>query len=92
MPAAASDASPAEDAGAEVINLHCRARVGPGGRISLSSPHLKQGQEVVIEINLPATGRSGLEIIESLGGGRRVFKSAEEVDAYLAEERASWDR
>jgi hypothetical protein len=36
-------------------------------------------------------GRSVLDIIES-APGQRLFKTAEEVDAYLEEERNSWDR
>lgn len=37
------------------------------------------------------TRRSALDVLESLAG-ERVFKNADEVDEYLREERASWDR
>ncbi len=35
--------------------------------------------------------RSALDVLESLAG-ERVFNSTDEVDEYLREERASWDR
>ncbi len=35
--------------------------------------------------------RSALDVLESLAG-ERVFKDADEVNDYLREERASWDR
>ena len=38
-----------------------------------------------------AKGRSIMEILNS-GPERRLFQTAEEVKAYLAQEKASWDR
>ena len=37
------------------------------------------------------SGRTAFEIISN-GPGQRLFKSAEEVDDYIKEERASWDQ
>ena len=38
-----------------------------------------------------AKGRSIMEILNS-GPERRLFQTAEDVNAYLAQEKASWDR
>ena len=38
-----------------------------------------------------SSGHSAFEIISN-GPGQRLFKSAKEVDDYIKEERASWDR
>ena len=88
------EAKPAEpDAGeVEIAAVHYRARVGADGRITLPTPHLSPGQDVVVEVRASRSGgRSGLAILESLGD-RRLFKSAAEIDAFLERERASWDR
>ena len=73
--------------------LQQRATVLPGGRVEIASPELEAGQSVDVVIS-PAprpSVRSAWQII-SEGPGQRLFKTAQEVDDYLAEERASWDR
>lgn len=64
----------------------------PGGRIEISSPDLKPGRKVTIWI-MPeveqAERRSPTEILADYPGGQ-LFKTAEEVEAYLREERDSW--
>ncbi len=76
--------------------VHLKAEVLPGGRIEVADAELPVGQTVEIVVrhesepeSKPA-GRSIMEILNS-GPERRLFQSAEEVDAYLAEEKASWD-
>ena len=73
--------------------LHIRKTVQPGGKIEIVSPELEAGQTVDVVV-LHESGRKGRSIMEILNSGpeRRLFQTAEEVKAYLAEEKASWDR
>ena len=73
--------------------LHIRTTVQPGGKVEFASPELDAGQTVhVVVLHEPnAKGRSIMEILNS-GPERRLFRTAEEVKAYLAEEKASWGR
>ena len=73
--------------------LHIRTTVLPGGKIEIVDEELPVGESVdVVVSQSPASSRR--PIMEVLNGGpeRRLFQTAEEVRAYLAEERASWDR
>lgn len=47
--------------------------------------------DVVVLHESIVKGRSIMEILNS-GPEHRLFQTAEEVKAYLAEEKASWDR
>ncbi len=61
--------------------------------MEIACPELEAGQAVDVVIS-PApepSPRSAWQII-SEGPGQRLFKSAKEVDDYLAEEKASWER
>ena len=73
--------------------LHVRTTVQPGGKVEFASPELDAGQtvDVVVLHESNAKGRPVMEILNS-GPERRLFQTAEEVKAYLAEEKASWDR
>ncbi len=73
--------------------LHIRTTVLPGGKVEVASPELEAGQtvDVVVLHESGVKGRSIMEILNS-GPERRLFQTAEEVRAYLAEEKASWDR
>lgn len=79
-----------------VRELHIKAKVRPGGKIEIESAELTAGEDVDVTIS-PATKtsapkkRSAWEII-SQAPGHLLFKSAKEVDDYIREERASWDR
>ena len=73
--------------------LHKKATVQPGGKIEIVDRDLQAGEQVDVVIS-PAqepSPRSAWQII-SEGPGKRFFKSAQEVDEYLAEERASRER
>ena len=73
--------------------LHIRTTVQPGGKVEIVNQELQEGESVDVIISpapTPST-RSAWQII-SEGPEKRLFKTAEEVKAYLAEERASWDR
>ena len=79
-----------------VRELHLRATVLPGGKIEIESPELTAGEDVSVTIAPvqepnPSGKRSILEILAD-APGHRLFKTAEEVKAYLDEEKASWDR
>lgn len=71
-----------------------RAVVQPGGRIEVSTPELPVGQNVEVTIRpLDEPHRRGsARTILARSPGHRLFKSAEEVDAYIRAERDSWDR
>ena len=73
--------------------LHLRTPVQPGGKVEIVSPELEAGQtvDVVVLHESSVKGRPIMEILNS-GPERRLFQTAEEVKAYLAQEKASWDR
>ena len=73
--------------------LLIRTTVLPGGRVEFVNPELEAGQTVDVVV-LHDSREKGRSIMEILNGGpeRRLFQTAEEVRAYLAEEKASWDR
>ena len=74
--------------------LHKDAVVQPDGTISLSIPELVPGQHVRVTIEpeqAPAQPLRAIDVINSMPG-HLEFQTAEEVDAYINEERDSWDR
>ncbi len=74
--------------------LQFNVRVLPGGRIEVEDPRLIEGQEVTIRIVVgDEAPREKRSFLENLGGykGGQLFKTAAEVDAYIKEERDSWD-
>jgi hypothetical protein len=72
-----------------------KATVQPGGKIEVSAPDLPCGRtvDVLIEWSEPAESErpSALDVFAQ-APGRRLFKTAEEVDAYIRTERDTWDR
>lgn len=71
------------------------AIVGPDGKIEITAPELTPGQRVTVtiqpeQIEAP-TKRRAIDILKE-APGHLEFKTAEEVDAYIREERDSWDR
>ena len=69
--------------------------VQPGGRIEVSSPDLPVGHAVDVTIQ-PAEARSNnrRSVLQVLADcpGHILFKTADEVDAYLSDERDAWAR
>jgi antitoxin component of MazEF toxin-antitoxin module len=67
----------------------------PGNRIEVSSSRLVEGDQVEVTIvnvtKSPKKRRSVLDILETTTH-KPLFKSAEEVDQYLENERNSWER
>jgi len=74
--------------------IQIKTTILPGGRIEISAPELVPGQQAqvfVIVEEARVEKRSAVDILaEALG--HRLFKTAEEVDAYIREERDSWER
>lgn len=69
--------------------------VQPGGKIEVTAPELEPGQKVTVAIEAKAAAeREGPHVIDLVQDlpGHRLFKTAEEVDAYIREERDSWER
>jgi hypothetical protein len=71
------------------------AVVGPDGNILVDAHELAPGQRVTVTIRpeegAPPVKRHAIEILAEMPG-HRLFKTAEEVDAYIRQERDSWDR
>ena len=73
--------------------LHIRTTVLPGGRVEVASPELEAGQTVdVVVTRSSSTERRSVVDILAEAPGHRLFKTGKEVDDYIKEERASWDR
>jgi hypothetical protein len=75
--------------------VHIKTTILPGGKIEISAPELPSGKQadvfVVIEGEEPTKKRHALDILAEFPG-HRLFQTAEEVDAYIREERDSWER
>jgi hypothetical protein len=86
-------------------SVRVRTIVLPGHRIEVAAPELTVGDAVEVLITSPShveptavgtgtsvgDGESILDILNALPGGR-MFKTSQEVDRYIREERDSWDR
>ncbi|WNZ22513.1 hypothetical protein HJG54_06335 [Leptolyngbya sp. NK1-12] len=74
--------------------LHVTTRVLPGNKIEIELPPGSEGQEVNVFVVLPeqppAKRVNVLELIEE-ARRYRIGMTGEQIDAYLREERASWD-
>ncbi len=74
--------------------IHTRAVVRPDGSIEIRATELTPGQEVEITIEAQAEPEEKKHVIDIINNlpGHLEFQTAEEVDAYIREERDSWDR
>lgn len=73
--------------------LHIRTTVLPGGKIEIVDQGLPVGESVdVVVRQSPASERRSVVDILAEAPGHRLFKIGKEVDDYIKEERASWDR
>ena len=68
----------------------------PGHRLEVSAPELPEGAKVEVIVLLPEQPEprriSVLEFLESLPPGPRAFKTWNEYEQHLREERDAWDR
>ena len=73
--------------------LHVRTTVQPGGKIEIVDQGLPVGEsvDVVVSQSSVSERRSAVDILAEAPGGL-AFKTAEEVAAYLKEEKESWGR
>ena len=73
--------------------LHRKTTVLPGGKIDIVDQTLPVGQSVDVGVSQSpeSAGRSAVDILAE-APGHLLFKSAEEVESYLKEERDSWGR
>lgn len=69
-------------------------KVRAGGKIEIAAPDLREGQTVEVTVRLPGGEtdfrRSIKDILAQCRGGV-LFKTAEQVDEYIRQERDSWD-
>jgi hypothetical protein len=76
--------------------LRLETMVLPGHRLEVSAPELAEGVRVEVIVVLPGRPEpqfgSALEFLESLPPGPRAFKTWDEYERHLQEERDSWDR
>ena len=76
--------------------LRMETTILPGHRLEISAPELPEGVKVEVIVVLPApiepVHRSMLEFLATLPPGPLLFKTPEEANRYLQEERDSWDR
>jgi hypothetical protein len=75
--------------------LRRTTNVQSGGRIEITDSQLPEGKSVdVIVLFQPMTTGEGVSILDVLAQapGHLAFKTAEEVDAYLQQERQEWER
>lgn len=68
----------------------------PGRRVEVEVPELPEGTAVEVFVVSPDTASTGfasaLDFLESLPVGPRAFRTWEEYERHLREERAAWDR
>ena len=76
------------------IEVRIKTVVLPGGKIEISTPELNPGRRatvvVTVEDNETAEQAHVIDIIKGLPG-HRLYQSADEVDAYIREERDAWE-
>ena len=73
--------------------LRIGTTVQPSDKVEIVSPELEAGQTVDVVV-LNESNKKARTIMEILNSGpeRRLSQTAEEVKAYLAQEKASWNR
>jgi hypothetical protein len=68
----------------------------PGHRLEVTNPELPEGMKVEVIVVLPEKPKSqfdsALEFLESLPPGPRAFKTWEEYEKHLREEKDAWER
>jgi hypothetical protein len=78
------------------IEIAIKTTVLPGGKIEIIAPELIAGQQATVIVKVESEQPEKLTITERLARanyyGGALFKTAEEVDAYIREERDSWER
>jgi hypothetical protein len=78
------------------LPIRMEATVSGEGTIELHVPELRPGQHVSVTIEEgpqepPTSGVHIIDLIKDLPG-HQLFRTAEDVDEYLRQERESWER
>jgi hypothetical protein len=75
------------------LTLQVQTTILPGHRIEIQAPELPEGRSATVLVLVEEEGRPKRRLSEVLAGysGGQLFRSAEEVDAYLRAEREAWD-
>ena len=75
--------------------LRMETTILPGHRLEITAPELPEGATVVVIVVLPGKPKpqfsSALDFLKSLPPGPRAFKTWDEYERHLREERESWD-
>jgi hypothetical protein len=75
--------------------LHITTKVLPGNKIEIEIPDAKEGDNVDVFVILPekleSKRRSVVELIEKIRNQRSSFRTTEDIDKQLQQERESWD-
>ncbi len=78
------------------VEIAIETTILPDGKIELSSPAFVPGRRATVIVKIEEEQPEKLTITERLARanyhGGALFKTAEEVDAYIREERDSWER
>ena len=76
--------------------LRLETTVLSGHRLEISDPGLPDGAKVEVTVVVPEKGRpsfaSALEYLDSLPPGPRTFRTWDDYEAHLREEKNSWER
>lgn len=76
--------------------LRIETTILPGHRLEISDPQLPEGATVEVIVVLPEkpvpARRSMLEFLATLPPGPLLFKTPEDANRYVQEERDSWER
>ena len=75
------------------LTLQVQTTILPGHRIEIQAPELPEGRSATVLVLVEEEGQPKRRLSEVLAGysGGQLFRSAEEVDAYLRAEREAWD-
>ena len=75
-----------------ISGVRTTATVQPGGLVEIRSDELQEGATVeVIVLVQPSEELEKKELADFLGAATGSFSSVAEIDAYIREERDSWD-
>jgi hypothetical protein len=76
--------------------IRITTKVLSGNKVEIELPPGSIGEEVEVIVLLPekpaAQSRSAIDIIKEAHSKQQTFRTPEEVDQYIREERDSWDR
>ncbi len=76
--------------------LRMETTILPGHRLEVTVPELPEGTKVEVIVVLPEQAKPGrlsmLEFLQSLPPGPHAFKTWEEYEQHLREEKDAWER